>query len=182
MLDVKQLYVANRSASGALAGLQQLSSSSRLFFPGEHIVLTEDARWLQQQYQVKEPATILELPALPSLPDDKGTLVLINLQEEVVDELQYNRSWHFSLISNEDGVALERIDYSKPAQDSHNWMSAASTAGFGTPVTATPSSGPICRQRVPLLLRLPCFRLIMTGLTILLPFNTYWQNPVMWPI
>jgi len=131
--DLKQLYVANRSAAGVLSGMQQLSAASRLLFPGEYIVLTEDAAWLQQQYNGKEPATLIQLPSLHSLPDDKGTVVLIDLQGEPIDELQYDRKWHFSLISNEEGVALERIDYSKPAQDSHNWMSAASTAGFGTP-------------------------------------------------
>jgi hypothetical protein len=133
VVDIKQLYVANRSSTGLLSGLQQLSTTARLLFPGEYIVLTEDARWLRQQYNVKDPATIVELSSFPSLPDDKCTLVLVNLQEELVDELQYDRSWHFSLISTEDGVALERIDYTKPTQDSHNWMSAASTAGFGTP-------------------------------------------------
>ncbi len=131
--DLKQLYVANRSAAGVLSGMQQLSTVSRLLFPGEYIVVTEDAGWLQQQYNVKEPATLIQLPSLPSLPDDKGTLVLIDLQGEAIDELQYDKKWHFSLISDEEGVALERIDYSKPAQDGQNWLSAASTAGFGTP-------------------------------------------------
>ena len=37
------------------------------------------------------------------------------------------------LISNKEGVALERIDYSKPTQDKNNWTSASSTSGFGTP-------------------------------------------------
>lgn len=132
-IDLKQLYIANRSAAGALSGIQQVSATSRLFFPGEYIALTEDARWLQQQYLIREPAVIIQPPSLPSMPDDKGTVVLTNAQGTVVDEIQYDHKWHFALISNEDGVALERIDYSKPAQDSHNWMSAAATAGFGTP-------------------------------------------------
>jgi hypothetical protein len=50
-----------------------------------------------------------------------------------VDELQYNRQWHFPLLNNEDGVSLERIDYHQPTQLSSNWTSAASTLGFGTP-------------------------------------------------
>lgn len=133
VVDLKQLYVANRSAAGVLSGMQQLSAVSRLFFPGEYMVVTEDGAWLQQQYNVKDPAAVIQLSSLPSLPDDKGTLVLIDWQGAPIDELQYDRKWHFSLITDEEGVALERIDYSKPAQDSHNWMSAASTAGFGTP-------------------------------------------------
>lgn len=132
-IDLKQLYIANRSTAGVLSGIQQATATSRLFFPGEYIALTEDARWLQQQYLIREPAVVLQLPSLPSMPDDKGTVVLTNAQGAVVDEIQYDHKWHFALISNEDGVALERIDYSKPTQDSHNWMSAAATAGFGTP-------------------------------------------------
>jgi hypothetical protein len=132
-IDLKQLHIANRSAAGALSGIQQVSATSRLFFPGEYMVLTEDARWLQQQYLIREPAVVIQLPSLPSMPDDKGTVVITNAQGTIVDEIQYDHKWHFALISNEDGVALERIDYSKPTQDSHNWMSAAATAGFGTP-------------------------------------------------
>lgn len=132
-IDLKQLYIANRSAAGTLAGIQQVAATSRLFFPGEYIVLTENARWLQQQYLVREPAVVVQLSSLPSMPDDKGTVVLTNAQGTVVDEIQYDHKWHFALISNKDGVALERIDCSKPTQDSHNWLSAAATAGFGTP-------------------------------------------------
>jgi hypothetical protein len=132
-IDLKQLYIANRSAAGALAGIQQVTATSRLLFPGEYMALTEDARWLQQQYLIKEPAVVTQLPSLPSMPDDKGTVVIINAQGTVVDEVQYDHKWHFALISNEDGVALERIDYSKPTQDSHNWMSAAATVSYGTP-------------------------------------------------
>lgn len=133
VIDLKQLYVASRTAAGALAGIQQLASSSHLLFPGEYRVLTEDPEWLISHFMVKEHATILSMPALPSLPDDKGTIILLTAHEQVIDELKYDRQWHFGLISEDDGIALERIDYSKPAQDSHNWGSAAATAGFGTP-------------------------------------------------
>ena len=133
VVDLKQLYVANRSAAGTLSNIQQLSGAPRLLFPGEYIVLTENALWLQQHYPVRQPAVIVQLPSLPSLPDDQGALALTNAQGAVVDEIQYDRKWHFALLSNEEGVALERINYNKPTQDNHNWLSAASTAGFGTP-------------------------------------------------
>ncbi|MGB3236020.1 MAG: gliding motility-associated C-terminal domain-containing protein, partial [Ferruginibacter sp.] len=37
------------------------------------------------------------------------------------------------LISNEDGVALERIDYNAATQNQQNWHSAASSINYGTP-------------------------------------------------
>lgn len=133
IVDLKQLYVAGRSGNGALSGIQQLSTTSRLLFPGQYLVLTENAEWLRQRFSIREPAGIIELASLPSLPDDQGILAITSQQGEIIDELHYHRDWHFALLSEQDGVALERIDYGQPTQDSHNWMSAAASTGFGTP-------------------------------------------------
>src|SRR5205814_1343758 len=110
-----------------------LSPVSYLLFPGEYIAFTENKQWVQQQYLVNDLSVIIELSSLPSLPDDKGDIVLTNLQGQVIDELQYDEKWHFALINNREGIALERINYNQPTQDKNNWTSAASTAGFGTP-------------------------------------------------
>jgi hypothetical protein len=133
VIDLKQLYLATRNGTHQLTGITPVSATSWLLFPGEYRVLTENKFWLQQQYLIKEPSLIIELSALPSLPDDKGTVVLMNMQGAIVDELQYDHSWHFGLINDEEGIALERINYNLPSQDKSNWSSAASTAGFGTP-------------------------------------------------
>lgn len=131
-VNITQLYLTNRSA-GALTNLKQLSDHPFLFFPGTFLVITENSQWLQHHYRVKDPSHIIEVPALPSLPDNRGHLVLTNHLGQVVDELQYEQQWHFPLIHDADGVSLERIDYKNPTQDPHNWTSAAATAGFGTP-------------------------------------------------
>jgi hypothetical protein len=60
-------------------------------------------------------------------------VVLLNLSGDVVDEVSYTKDWHFALISDAEGVALERIDPDGPSQNGANWHSAASTAGHGTP-------------------------------------------------
>ncbi len=133
IIDLKQLYIANRDITGSLNSSKQISSSPFLFFPGEYFVATENSLWLQQNYNVKNPDKIIELPALPSMPDDRGDIVLLNQRGDVIDELKYDHSWQFALLDNESGVALERIDYTQPTQDKNNWTSAASTAGFGTP-------------------------------------------------
>ncbi len=133
VIDLKQLYIANRDITGSLNSSKQISSSPFLFFPGEYFVATENSLWLQQNYNVENPDKIIELPALPPMPDDKGDIVLLNQRGNVIDELKYDHSWQFALLDNESGVALERIDYTQPTQDKNNWTSAASTAGFGTP-------------------------------------------------
>lgn len=133
IIDLKQLYLASRNATGQLTNITSVSATSWLLFPGEYKVLTENKAWLQQQYLVKDPSLIIQLASLPSLPDDKGSLVLLNMQGAIVDELRYDHNWHFALVSDKEGVALERLNYNLPTQDKSNWSSAASTAGYGTP-------------------------------------------------
>ena len=48
-------------------------------------------------------------------------------------ELKYKDDWHFKLLDNKEGVALERIDYSASTQQESNWHSAASSVKYGTP-------------------------------------------------
>lgn len=133
VIDLQHLYVSNRDAGGGLSHIQSASDHAELFFPGEFRVLTENSASLQQHYVVPYPDRILERPSLPSLPDDQGTLVLTNERGQVTDEIAYSEKWHFPLIQNDEGVALERIDYNQPTQNKDNWTSAASTAGYGTP-------------------------------------------------
>lgn len=133
IIDLKQLYLATRNATGQLTSITSVSAASWLLFPGEYRVLTENRLWLQQQYLVKDPSLIIELTALPSLPDDKGTIVLMNMQGAIIDELRYDHNWHFALVSEKEGIALERLNYNLPTQDKSNWSSAASTADYGTP-------------------------------------------------
>lgn len=133
VVDLKQLYLANRNATGQLANTIASTISSYLLFPGEYKAFTENKQWVRHQYLTGDPSLIVECPTLPSLPDDKGSIVLMNQQGRILDELHYDEKWHFALIDNKEGVALERINYNYSTQDKSNWTSAASTAGFGTP-------------------------------------------------
>jgi hypothetical protein len=82
---------------------------------------------------VQNPDAVITLSSLPSYPDDEGDVILLNGQGNIVDEIKYSDDWHFKLIDDPQGVALERIDPAGPSQDAANWHSAASTAGYGTP-------------------------------------------------
>ncbi|MBK7885019.1 MAG: gliding motility-associated C-terminal domain-containing protein [Chitinophagaceae bacterium] len=70
---------------------------------------------------------------MPSYSDDKGNVIILNGQGEITDEVKYDEKWHFKLIDNREGVALERIDFNAPTQDQQNWHSAATSVGYGTP-------------------------------------------------
>jgi hypothetical protein len=133
ILDASKLYIANRNSSGVVSSLKQLSTSPRYIFPGEYIVLTEDAANLAMNYFVKDASAVLEVSSLPSFPDDEGDVIALNFQGVITDEVKYKDDWHFKLIENTEGVSLERIDPDGHSQNEANWHSAASTAGYGTP-------------------------------------------------
>jgi hypothetical protein len=133
ILDASHLYVANRNTAGELSSVKKFTDLPQIMFPGDYLVLTEDPISLQKEYLVSDPATIINISMLPSFPDDKGYAIVTNLQGQIVDEVPYSSQWHFALIGDAEGVALERIDPSAPSADAGNWHSAASTAGYGTP-------------------------------------------------
>ncbi|HEY6503226.1 MAG TPA: lamin tail domain-containing protein [Chitinophagaceae bacterium] len=133
IFDAAKLYIANRNSTGVISSVKVLSTVPCYIFPGEYIVITEDADNLALNYLVKNPDNVLVVSSPPSFPDDEGTVVTLNFQGAVVDEVKYKDDWHFKLIDNDEGVALERIDPAGISQDETNWHSAASTVGYGTP-------------------------------------------------
>ncbi|HTM91334.1 MAG TPA: lamin tail domain-containing protein, partial [Flavisolibacter sp.] len=133
IVDASKLYIANKNAAGVLASIKKLSETPFYIFPDDYIVVTEDAASLKHEYLVHNPQNVLVLSSLPSFPDNKGTVAITNSQGNIVDEVSYSEKWHFALISDAEGVALERIDPNDSSQKQSNWHSAASTAGYGTP-------------------------------------------------
>ena len=133
IFDANKLYIANRNSSGAINSPKLISTIPYYVFPGDYIVVTEDAVNLPLNYMVQNPDAVFVVSPMPSFPDDKGDVILLNLQGAVVDEVKYLDDWQFALIANPDGVSLERIDPDGTSQEATNWHSAASTAGYGTP-------------------------------------------------
>lgn len=134
IVDLKDLYITNRSSTtNALGTLRQLTSESTLLFPGNFYVISENGALVKNKYIAKNPDNFVDVSSMPSFPDDKGTVVILNNLGAIVDQLAYDAKWHFALIDNEEGISLERIDYNKPTQDKDNWHSAASSVGYATP-------------------------------------------------
>jgi hypothetical protein len=133
IIDASELYIANRSSTNMINAMIRISATPIYIFPGEYFAVTEDADNLALHYFVKQPAAVISLASLPSFPDDKGSVILLNRTGEITDEVRYNEDWHFKLLNSKEGVALERIDPTGLSQQATNWHSAASSAGFGTP-------------------------------------------------
>ena len=132
ILNLKNAYIANRNTAGAVSSIAQFTTEDYLFFPGDYIVVTEDPALVKRDHVANDANAFLQVKTLPSFNDDDGNAILINEQGIVIDEVKYSAKWHFALISNEEDVALERINPDAASVQS-NFHSAASSVGYGTP-------------------------------------------------
>lgn len=132
VINLNDCWLANRDEAGFLKNMIPASSTPLLLFPGQWIALSEDSLFIRTCFRPPSFARLAKT-TLPSLPADKGTVVLLDRSGKVIEELSYEDSWHFKLIMIRKGVSLERISYDQPAGFKENWTSASSLSGFGTP-------------------------------------------------
>jgi len=133
IINLKNLFLANRSSTGVVANLRQLSLVDYPLFPSEYLVVSEDETIVKRLYIARNPTAFVNISSLPSYSDDKGNVLLLNNAGAMVDDLSYSEKWHFALIDNNEGVALERINPNAATNNKDNWTSAAKDAGYGTP-------------------------------------------------
>ena len=137
IINLKNTYLANRNTSNIVSSITQISATDHAFFPGDYFVITKSKSSVLNNHVAEKPQNILEISSMPSYSDDKGNVIALNEQGVVIDEIAYSDKWHFALISNTEGVALERINVNdtstNAANQKANWHSAASSVGFGTP-------------------------------------------------
>ncbi|MGN7719837.1 lamin tail domain-containing protein [Chitinophaga sp. 22620] len=130
-IDLNGLYLAQRDELGVLKTPLPLLRMPYLLMPGEHIAFTEDVPALCRYYAC--PGRVETIPALPSMPQDAGTIVLLKADGLVLDEFSYHKNMHAGILHDTRGVSLERLMMEQPAQEPGNWHSAASAAGYATP-------------------------------------------------
>lgn len=112
-------------------GEENVSISPCVMVPGSQIAVTEQPDVVNNQYPLSSVGDKLKAP-LPSLPDDRGQVILKN-HGRIIDQLIYDHSSHSPLLRDEEGVSLERIDMSGLTQEPANWQSASAGSGYATP-------------------------------------------------
>jgi len=132
IIDLSKAFIANRNSSNAVSSITPLSAQPILFFPKDFIVITTDPSMVKSQYPMANSDAFIKAALLPSFPNDKGNVIILNNQGSIIDEVSYSDKWHFSLMHNTKGVSLERINYDAPSVQ-NNFHSAATSAGYGTP-------------------------------------------------
>lgn len=132
VIDLSKISIANRNSSNVISNIKLLTGENVLLFPKEFMLLSTDPVAVKKQYITTNPDAFLKLVSMPSFPNDKGNVIILNSQGNIVDAVKYSEKWHFPLIHNPKGVSLERIDYEAPSVET-NFHSAATSVNYGTP-------------------------------------------------
>ncbi|MEO6820895.1 MAG: lamin tail domain-containing protein [Ginsengibacter sp.] len=132
IIDLSKVYLANRNSTGSVSSISQVSMESVLLFPGDFSLLTSNIAAVKSQYITTNPDAFIQMNSFPTYSITSGNVILLNIQGNILDEVNYTDKWHFALIANRQGVSLERIDYNGPSVQS-NFHSAATSVGYGTP-------------------------------------------------
>lgn len=106
-------------------------ASNEILGPGEIAVFTPDRDDILSRYEVPRPLKLYEL-SLPAW-DDKSDDAAILSMGIIIDSFTYSAEWHHPVISDQNGVSLERISISVPTSSSSSWHSASSLSGYATP-------------------------------------------------
>ncbi len=100
----------------------------------DEVITSEDDVMSPGDYRVLSD-TIM---SMPSMPDDEGTVVLTDPTGVVIDQFSYRDDMHSPILSNTEGVSLERI-----SPESTEWHSANASAGYSTPGGPNSSLRPV---------------------------------------
>src|SRR5690606_36438275 len=140
-INLKDWSLANVDGD-SLKNKRIITKDDVLLQPGQYLVFTSDGATLKGQYVAAIEQNFLET-TLPSLPDDEGSIVIVDEEANIVDQFIYSDDMHSPFIKDDDGVSLERVSFSAPTKDRQNWKSGTSSTGYATPGYLNANSRPV---------------------------------------
>ena len=134
IIDASRLQLVSvNDETGDRSEAVPVSDEKRCILPGEYYAITTDRNRISERYYSADPDHLFIAGTLPSMPDDKGHLILYNRELDQIDVLVYSEEMHFPLLATNEGVALEKINPAGKSEEKANWHSASETSGWGTP-------------------------------------------------
>lgn len=112
--------------------LKTISDDNRLLLPSSYLLLSTDGFTVCQQYHC-EPSDYFDMESFPSYANSGGVALLMSRQGLVIDQMTFSEQMHYPLLKETKGVALERVSWEAPSDQTDNWHSAAEAVHFGTP-------------------------------------------------
>jgi hypothetical protein len=130
--ELEGLHIAGcDEATGAIKTPYPLPAYPLL--PRSYVVLTTSPEVVREQYRSPNPEAFIALAKLPSYPNDRGCVTLLDSAGATLESFYYSEKMHSGVLANTKGVSLERINPHRPASEASGWISAAQASGFATP-------------------------------------------------
>jgi len=133
IIDASRLNLVSVGETGDLSPVHQVSDEHRCLMPGSYFAFATERDRIIGRYYSSDPGNVFSSGSLPSMPDDKGHLLLYNRELDRIDEVKYNEVMHYSLLSVLEGVSLEKTSPELNSMGEENWHSATEICGWGTP-------------------------------------------------
>jgi hypothetical protein len=112
----------------------ELAPEAFFIQPNTHTAFTASKQVIVDHYPYSSNSSrIFNVAGFPNLPSDSAVLVLKNETYETIDSIKYTEDFHFSLLSDLNGVSLERLNTESSVSNDFSWASASESVGFATP-------------------------------------------------
>jgi hypothetical protein len=131
-IDLQGWKLAN-VANDEAANVRVVAEEQLIIDPFSFLVFTTDASLLKQAYPSGKEDRFVELNSLPSYPQSRGTVLLLNPEGNYVERFDYDEKFHHSLLDEMRGISLERLSLEAEVNEPKNWHSASATSGYATP-------------------------------------------------
>ena len=135
IIDLSTLIIAEMDLFDTLNVIEYgaVSASGRLLFPGSYLCMSANSLQVTEQYFAIDTGNFIDVNDMPSYTDNEGIVALLDQTLNEIDRLHFFDDWQYAILSDDDGVALERVNFDFKTQDENNWNSAAADVHFGTP-------------------------------------------------
>ncbi len=145
LVDLRDLILARADPDGIIMEFSNDQDLSYWLFPGCYAVFTSSEQSFRKAWPLADPAIIAERTDMPSLINGEASLILLNSNQQLLDKISWSPVWHYTYLTDNKGVALERIDFNSPGTDQSNWFSSSapggSTPGVENSTKVIPPSG-----------------------------------------
>ena len=128
-IDLSRWLLQNQTDS---LGTSRISTKTLIIPPYSFLVFTESISKHLASFPGTPSETLVETD-IPSLPDDAGSIWLLDENGGIMEGMDYDEDQHHPLLYDAEGIALERISFEVAASEIDNWTSASRSAGFATP-------------------------------------------------
>lgn len=131
-LNMKGLQLSNRYEDGTLKDIYAIIENDFILPSKSLLLISSNIADIKDKYNVFDSIIAIET-SLPPFNNDEGTVVLLKDSTEIIDEMIYSETMHFALLTDVEGISLERISFEMKSMDRATWHSASTTSLGATP-------------------------------------------------